>query len=85
MYRGRLERDLKHWTAQGLLDAPTAGRLLQEYDSRPSSFSLGRVLMIIAALLVAANWEAAWRMHCGARSPQAICAQRPFPSQPTPF
>lgn len=70
MYRGRLERDLKHWTAQGLLDAPTAGRLLQEYDSRPSSFSLGRVLMIIAALLVAAavlllvaaNWEAIPRL-----------------------
>src|SRR5690606_17690317 len=54
----------------GLLDAPTAGRLLQEYDSRPSSFSLGRVLMIIAALLVsaavlllvAANWEAIPRL-----------------------
>ncbi|AOF91922.1 DUF2157 domain-containing protein [Sinorhizobium sp. RAC02] len=65
MYRGRLERDLKLWTEQGLIDAPTAGRLLKEYDSRPSSFSLGRVLMIIAALLVsaavlllvAANWE----------------------------
>jgi len=65
MYRGRLERDLRQWTAQGLIDAPTAGRLLAEYDSRPSSFSLGRVLMIIAALLVsaavlllvAANWE----------------------------
>ena len=65
MYRGRLERDLKLWTAQGLIDAPTAGRLLKEYDSRESAFSLGRVLMIIAALLVAAavlllvaaNWD----------------------------
>lgn len=65
MYRGRLERDLKLWTTQGLIEAETAGRLLKEYDSRESSFSLGRVLMIIAALLVAAavlllvaaNWE----------------------------
>ncbi|WLR94140.1 DUF2157 domain-containing protein [Shinella zoogloeoides] len=65
MYRGRLERDLKLWATQGLIDAQTAGRLLKEYDSRESSFSLGRVLMIIAALLVsaalllliAANWD----------------------------
>lgn len=70
MYRGRLERDLKHWTAQGLIDAATAGSLLREYDSRESAFSLGRVLMIIAALLVsaavlllvAANWEAIPRL-----------------------
>ncbi len=65
MYRGRLERDLKLWTTQGLIDAGTAGRLLKEYDGRESSFSVGRVLMIIAALLVAAavlllvaaNWD----------------------------
>lgn len=70
MYRGRLERDLKLWTVQGLIDAQTAGRLLKEYDSRESAFSLGRVLMIIAALLVAAavlllvaaNWEAIPRL-----------------------
>jgi len=70
MYRGRLERDLKRWTAAGLIDAPTAGRLLQEYDSRESAFSLGRVLMMIAALLlsaallllIAANWEAIPRL-----------------------
>ncbi|WP_313525261.1 DUF2157 domain-containing protein [Shinella sp.] len=70
MYRGRLERDLKLWTQQGLLDAPTVDRLLKEYDSRESSFSLGRVLMMIAALLVsaallllvAANWEAIPRL-----------------------
>ncbi len=49
MYRGRLERDLKLWAQQGLIDAPTAGRLLKEYDSRASSFSLGRVLMMIAS------------------------------------
>ncbi len=65
MYRGRLERDLTLWTTQGLIDARTAARLLEEYDSRESAFSLGRVLMIIAALLVAAavlllvaaNWD----------------------------
>ena len=70
MYRGRLERDLRHWTAAGLIDAPTAARLLKEYDSRESAFSLGRVLMIIAALLVSAavllliasNWEAIPRL-----------------------
>lgn len=70
MYRGRLERDFKLWTAQGLIDATTATRLLHEYDSRESSFSLGRVLMVIAALLVsaailllvAANWEAIPRL-----------------------
>jgi uncharacterized membrane protein len=70
MYRGRLERDLTLWTGQGLIDAATAGRLLKEYDSRASSFSVGRVLMMIAALLfaaallllVAANWEAIPRL-----------------------
>lgn len=66
MYRGRLERDLKHWSSLGLLDSRTVERLLAEYDSRESAFSVGRVLMVIAALLVsaailllvAANWEA---------------------------
>ncbi|MBD9372172.1 DUF2157 domain-containing protein [Rhizobium sp. ARZ01] len=66
MYRGRLERDLRVWTEKGLIDGSTAGRLLVEYDQRESSFSLGRVLMVIAALLlsgavlllIAANWEA---------------------------
>lgn len=70
MYRGRLEQDLKAWTARGLLDAPTAARLLAEYDSREGAFSVGRVLMILAALLVsaavltlvAANWEAIPRL-----------------------
>ncbi|WLS02156.1 DUF2157 domain-containing protein [Shinella oryzae] len=70
MYRSWLERDLKTWAAQGLIDAKTATVLLKEYDSRPSSFSVGRVLLIIAALLfaaavlllVAANWEAIPRL-----------------------
>lgn len=70
MYRGRLERDLKLWEMQGLIDGQTARSLLKEYDSRENSFSLGRVLMIIAALLVAAavlllvasNWEAIPRL-----------------------
>lgn len=65
MYRGRLERDLRVWTEKGLIDRATAGRLLADYDQRDSSFSLGRVLMVIAALLlggavlllIAANWE----------------------------
>jgi uncharacterized membrane protein len=70
MYRSWLERDLKAWTDQGLIDTQTAITLLKEYDSRPSSFSAGRVLMVVAAilfaaavlLLVAANWDAIPRL-----------------------
>ncbi|MCF3642109.1 DUF2157 domain-containing protein [Rhizobium sp. TRM95111] len=66
MYRGRLERDLRHWAGLGLIDVSTGERLLAEYDSRESAFSLGRILMMMAALLcaaavlllVASNWEA---------------------------
>ncbi len=65
MYRGRLERDLSLWVEKGLLQGETAETLLAEYDARPASFSLGRVLMGLAAvllgaallLLVATNWE----------------------------
>ncbi len=65
MYRGRLERDLSLWVEKGLLEAKAAEALLAEYDARPASFSLGRVLMGLAAvllgaallLLVASNWE----------------------------
>ena len=65
MYRGRLERDLSLWVEKGLLQEDTVGTLLAEYDARPASFSLGRVLMGLAAvllgaallLLVASNWE----------------------------
>ncbi|PDS31928.1 DUF2157 domain-containing protein [Rhizobium phaseoli] len=70
MYRGRLERDLSLWVGKGLLGEETAGVLLAEYDSRPASFSLGRVLMALAAVLLAAavllvvasNWEAIPRL-----------------------
>ncbi|MBR0555791.1 DUF2157 domain-containing protein [Ciceribacter sp. L1K23] len=65
MYRGRLARDFERWVKMGLLEAPVAERLLQEYDGRRSSFSIGSVLMALAAvlmsasilLLVAAGWE----------------------------
>lgn len=65
MYRGRLGRDLSLWVEKGLLEEETAKTLLAEYDTRPASFSLGRVLMGLAAvllgaallLLVASNWE----------------------------
>lgn len=65
MYRGKLARDLDRWVGMGLLEAPVARRLLDEYDGRKSSFSIGSVLMVLAAvlisasilLLVAANWE----------------------------
>ena len=70
MYRGRLERDLSVWVEKGLIPEATAELLLGEYDSRPASFSLGRVLMVLAAillgaavlLLVASNWEAIPRL-----------------------
>jgi uncharacterized membrane protein len=66
MYRGRLKRDLALSVDKGLLDRPKADALLGELDSRPSAFSVGHVLLILAAvlvaaailLLVAANWEA---------------------------
>ena len=66
MYRVRLERDLKIWTDKGLVDAATAKAVLSEYDGRQTSFSAGRVLTIIAAVLlglalllfISANWEA---------------------------
>jgi uncharacterized membrane protein len=70
MYRGRLERDLSLWVGKGLLAKETAGALLAEYDGRPASFSLGRVLMALAAVLlgaavllvVSSNWEAIPRL-----------------------
>lgn len=70
MYRGRLERDLAIWVGKGLIAKPQADALLAEYDGRESSFSVGRVLMMIAALLIAAallllvasNWEAIPRL-----------------------
>lgn len=58
------------WVDKGLLPGPTADALLKEYDSRPASFSLGNVLMILAGILLAAaillvvasNWEAIPRL-----------------------
>lgn len=65
MYRGRLQRDFSLWVEKGLLPGETAEILLKELDSRPHSFTVGRVLMMLAAVLVsaaillfvAANWD----------------------------
>ncbi|WFR97075.1 DUF2157 domain-containing protein [Rhizobium tumorigenes] len=65
MYRGRLQRDLGGWVDKGLLASDQATAIMADYDSRPASFSLGSVLSVLAALLVAAailllvasNWE----------------------------
>ncbi|SIQ02278.1 Uncharacterized membrane protein [Rhizobium sp. RU20A] len=65
MYRSRLEKDLKRWAGLGLVSEASVTAMLGEFDQRESSFSLGRVLVMIAALLlsaavlllVAANWE----------------------------
>ena len=66
MYRGRLENDFSTWVGKGLISRQQADAMLKEYDGRESSFSVGRVLMMIAAcligaallLLIASNWEA---------------------------
>lgn len=66
MYRGRLKNDLEDWTKRGLIDAQTARLLLEDVDSRGGRFSMGTVLSMFAAaliaasllMLVAANWEA---------------------------
>lgn len=66
MYRGRIEKDFNTWISKGMLDADAAKAMLAEYDARETVFSTGRVLMVLAAvllsaaipLLVAANWEA---------------------------
>lgn len=65
MYRGRLKRDLESWVERGLIDPATAGRLLEDVDRRSSNYSLGTVLAMCAAaliaaailMLVAANWD----------------------------
>lgn len=65
MYRGRLKRDLDDWVGRGLIDAATAVRLLEDVDKRGARFSIGSVLSMLAALLIAAsllmliaaNWE----------------------------
>lgn len=65
MYRARLERDFKHWIDKGLLQENAARAMIAEYDGRESTFRAGRVLLMLAALLlsasilllVAANWE----------------------------
>ncbi|MGV8937097.1 MAG: DUF2157 domain-containing protein [Allorhizobium sp.] len=70
MYRGRLGRDFDLWVGGGLLNRTTADTLLAEYDSRRSAFSVGNVLMMLAAvllaaavlMLVAANWDAIPRL-----------------------
>lgn len=70
MYRGRIEKDFNIWVGKGIVDASSAKAMLAEYDARETTFSAGRVLLILAALLlsaavlllVAANWEAIPRL-----------------------
>lgn len=65
MYRGRLQTDFALWVEKGLVSREAADSMLQEYDQRPQSFTIGRVLMMLATLLiaaalvllVAANWD----------------------------
>lgn len=70
MYRGRLQRDIGAWVEKGLIQPAQATAMMADYDGRPASFSLGRVLAVLAALLVAAailllvasNWDAIPRL-----------------------
>jgi uncharacterized membrane protein len=70
MYRGRLLRDLSTWVEKGLIEQSQAAAIMKDYDGRPQSFSLGRVLSVLAALLVgaailllvASNWDAIPRL-----------------------
>lgn len=65
MYRGRLKRDLALWVEKRLIGQDVADALLRDVNSRRSAFSIGGVLMILAAvliaasilLLIAANWQ----------------------------
>lgn len=65
MYRGRLQTDFALWVEKGLVTREAADSMLLEYDQRPQSFTIGRVLMMLATLLiaaalvllVAANWD----------------------------
>lgn len=65
MYRGKLKRDLDLWVGMGIMPADAATAALKEFDSRPQTFTVGRVLMMLAAVLlasalllfVAANWD----------------------------
>ncbi len=55
MYRGRLKRDLDDWVKRGLIDGATAGRLLEDVDRRGPGFSIGSILSMFAAVLIAAS------------------------------
>ena len=70
MYRGRIEKDFNVWVTKGLVGKDAASAMLAEYDARETVFSAGRVLTLLAALLlsaailllIAANWEAIPRL-----------------------
>ena len=55
MYRGRIEKDFNTWVSKGMLDAGAAKAMLAEYDGRETVFSAGRVLLVLAAILVLAT------------------------------
>lgn len=66
MYRKRMHMELGQWVERGLLPAEIGRRLAQDLDDRPDSFSMGRVLIMLAAgfmasallLFLSSNWEA---------------------------
>lgn len=65
MYRARIEKDFNGWVEKGLVEQAAAKAMLAEYDARGTTFTAGRVLTVLAALLfsaailllVASNWE----------------------------
>lgn len=64
-YRSRLERDLRRWEEDGLIDAKSAAAIRADMAARTSRFNLAPVLGILGAVLlcfaamsfVAANWQ----------------------------
>ncbi len=77
MYRGRLERDLSVWVEKGLLPEATARGLLSEYDARPASFSLGRVLMILYGNPTLGR-RSCWSLLRTGKPFHALCASPSF-------
>ena len=65
MYRQKVKRELAGWVERDLLPAEIAERLLRDLDSRRDGFSIGQVLLMLAAafmaaallLFVSSNWD----------------------------
>ena len=65
MYRKKVKRELAGWVERGLLPVDTAELLSRDLDARRDGFSIGQVLLMLAAafmaaallLFVSSNWD----------------------------